>query len=465
MRDEFVAYALAPVFGWICFATAVYFAMRRPVANIFLGLAISSLGGVPLILGLTFARLSGVIGLMTIISLLARQGGSDTIQPKVLLRGPMSWFVWLCLVIFGKIFLETFIYGLDPSRMAAFMGALQDSFFPILVLLLGLARVGLSRVERDLVISMAVFPVLAVVGHIPFALQDGLLQDAWYGMDRFTLGNMDTINSARIICFGVIGWLLVFVLQETAKRIVQVFALGVAAGFVLLLLLTGTRQFLIVMLVFAVLWAFLLQKSGKVRLLISALVLGVGAYTFVYFVNSNNIVLKERVKVESLEDEATESRGAIWLRAAQNVLQHPLIGVGFKNFGEETQGVDRAGNPVILRDNAHGAMQDVFAEHGILLGFAFMCGFFQLSWRAVSLSRRDKVVTLRKCLILSLFSLEFALLFSSSFLNATPVYLLLILFIAWNYLLVERPQSSLRNPKPIPHAPARPLGMVGPSRG
>jgi hypothetical protein len=180
-----------------------------------------------------------------------------------LARAPLAWFVGVCLAISAKILIETVIYGLDASRTVALLTGLQDALFPTVILLLGVMRAGLEPTERDLLVGMVTFAILTVVGFVPFALKQGLLQSAWYGADRFTLGAVDSINSARILTYGAIASILAFSLPRKRSVAITFLASGIASGFVVLILLTGNRQFLLATSGFLLLWAFLIQSSRE----------------------------------------------------------------------------------------------------------------------------------------------------------------------------------------------------------
>lgn len=427
MELVFADYSYAALFGWLCLAASLFFALRRPAANAFLPLSVVGMGGVPLIAGFTYARLSLFVGLLTGLVLVLRRKQEGAVRIGALARTPLAWFAWVCLAILAKIFLETVIYGLDASRTVALLSGLQDALFPIVVLLLGVMRAGQEPTERDLLVGMVTFPVLTAAGYVPFALSQGLLLSAWLGTERIALGIADTINSARVLTYGAIGSLLVFSLYGKRSAAITFLAPCVTSGFVLLVLLTGNRQFLFALSGFLLLWAFLLQSSSRTRWLVSIAVLASLAYATASLVVTRDLVLKERISIAELLSEATDNRGVIWTRAFQTMLDHPVLGSGFKNFGEEFDAFDREGQIIGLRDSAHGAFQDVFTEHGMILGIAFLAGCIHLvvrSWRAVQQERRP---TAGKALTVGLLALLLPLPFSSVFLNATPLYLLLVM--------------------------------------
>jgi hypothetical protein len=422
----FAGYQYAVLAGWLCLAASLYFAFRRPAANALLNLTLVGMGGARLVHGYTWGRLSAGVAVLTVLALVLQKKQEGAVRLRDLARSPLAWFAAVCMVISAKILLETMIYGLDTSRRMYLSSAVVEGLFPVVVLLLAECRQSPEATERDLLLGMVTFPVLVIAGYLPFALKNGLISSAMDGSTRFSLGGADTINSARVLAYGGIASLVFFSSPRNRGVALRWLAPFLTAGFGVLLLLTGTRQFLLAFSVFLLLWAFLLQSSNWWRWLGGVATVACVAVTVSRFVGSSEIALKERVGSSELKWDASEGRGTIWAEAFQSVLKHPMLGTGFKNFGEKFDMVDKTGRPYVNRDTAHGVLQDVFAEHGVPLGIAFLAGCFHLvgrSWRAI---RRAGKPTNANALRVGLFSLLLPLLFSGIFLNALAIYLLLI---------------------------------------
>jgi O-antigen ligase len=343
----------------------------------------------------------------------------------------MRWFAVVCLIISIKILFETVYYGLDASRAAGLTSGLQEVLFPVAILLLALMRSGLESTQRDITIGMAVYPAIVVAGYLPFEVSQGLLQAAWFESSEFALGAVDTINSAHILAYGAVALALVYLFPRRRWTVTVLVAPCMAVVLVALTILTGNRQFVLALIGFLLLWAFFLQGSGRTRWLISITALAGLAYVIGSVVVSRHLALKERVSAQGLQDEAAGGRGVIWARAYDEMLDHLVLGTGYKNFGELIETVDRHGDPVILRDSAHGAFQDVFTEHGVFLGAAFLAGCMQLIVRTFRVILKErKTVTVGKAVTAGFLALLIPLPFSSAFLNATPVFLLLVMSLA-----------------------------------
>ena len=287
-----------------------------------------------------------------------------------------------------------------------------------------------SNAARDVLLGMAVFPILMFAGWLPVAVNNGLLLAAWNGVRRFTLGDADTINAARVLCFGAVGSFGLFLLPRKQGLAPVFLAPCLGLGLIVLVLLTANRQYLLTLFAFPVFWVFLLETSRLKRLIVGGVsIVFMGLVTY-DVVTSGDVVLKDRITADALAVEISEARGPIWADAFQTMLAHPILGTGFKNYGAEVDMMDRSGNLVIGRDSAHGVFQDVFTEHGIILGMAFLAGCVHLlmrSWRDLQQTRWPAA---DKALTAGMLALSLPLTISAGFLNATPVYVLLLLAMA-----------------------------------
>src|SRR5580765_4254058 len=191
-------YQYAVPAGWLCLAAALFFLWKRPAANAFLGISLVGIGGAPLIAGYTYGRISGGVGLLTVFALLLRRRRRAE-SPSAFARSPIRWFGGVCLLVSLKILIESLAYGANPTRTTFLTTALVEVLFPISVLLLAIVKCGLDSTERDIIIGMVTFPVLMIVGCLPFALQEGWFVSAANGSRLFTLGVADSINTARVL--------------------------------------------------------------------------------------------------------------------------------------------------------------------------------------------------------------------------------------------------------------------------
>lgn len=418
--------------AWLCFLVSCFFAVRRPAANALLNLTLIGVGEAPLALGFTSARLSGIVALMTVVMLLIRPRRHAAVPLNLMVHTPLAWLGWVYLAILAKILFESAIYGINAARTANLEMGLCEVVLPIGILLLSLARDGPEGTARDILIGMATYPALMLCAYFPYAVNAGHLQGVLSGLGRFGIGSADEINSARVMCWGAIGSFLLFLLRRNRNQgqAKNVLCLSVSCFLVLLTFLTGNRQYLFALLGFLVLWGICVKGSNDLRtmarvILVACFVLGVYKV-----VTSGNLALKDRLSGEAIEVEKTEGRGEIWGDALKSVFEHPILGAGFKNFGGESDAVDRTGSIIVMRDSAHGVIQDVFVEHGIVFGTAFLAGCLLVVKRALSGFQRQRQLTAELALTVASLAMIPPLLFSSVFLNAMPIYLLFILTMA-----------------------------------
>lgn len=418
--------------AWLCLLASVFLAVRRPAANALLSLTLVGIGTAPLVGDVSAARLSAVVAVASLVSLLRPSGRRRSrVALQSLARSPLLWFTGLCLLVLLKILIETVVYGLDSARAASLEVGLAQCVFPLSVVLLALARDGREATARDLLTGMIVFPVLMVAGYLPFAIEEGLMQATWFGTERFQFGPADPINTARVLTYGVLALLMWLSARRRYSLPLQVGIAALASAMLVLLLLTGTRQFVLAVAWIPVVWTWsgtrvtLLRRAGQ-----ALVILGLLGTAF-WVVSERSLVFGERVSTTALSTEMATGRGVVWTEALQALLEHPVLGAGFKNFGEDKfVGVGRFGADVVVRTSAHGVLQDVFTEHGLLLGILFVVGVVQLLARIWMHLREERAFTAERAVTILLLMLLTPLLFSGTFLNATPLFLLLVFVMA-----------------------------------
>jgi O-antigen ligase len=267
-----------------------------------------------------------------------------------------------------------------------------------------------------------------VAGLLPFMLQNGLLTKYLVGAQRFTIGPIDFITSAAVLAYGLVGWMvLISLLRRRGRRAVALLVSPIPLGFIVLLLMNGTRQYALGAAVFLFLWGFVFERTTLARWL-GSLVLLVGVvYAISALLASTDMQLKDRFSREQLRGEALEGRGLIWTKVVRTTLDHPVLGTGFRNYGENVVGMDKLRHPVVTRDVAHGVIQDVFVEHGLFLGTAFLAGCLHMLVRCWRGLRHERGITAGKGLRAGFMAMLVPLVFSGGFLNAAAVFLLLFL--------------------------------------
>jgi O-antigen ligase len=115
-------------------------------------------------------------------------------------------------------------------------------------------------------------------------------------------------------------------------------------------------------------------------------------------------------------------RSRIWKNGLATVWSEPLVGAGFRNFGEEVSELAAETNEVfVFKDNAHGFLQDTFVEHGIFLGCAVIASFFGIVFRLI----QTVATVTEKTYALILVTLISPYIFSGGVFNAFGFYLML----------------------------------------
>jgi O-antigen ligase len=162
-------------------------------------------------------------------------------------------------------------------------------------------------------------------------------------------------------------------------------------GFLYLLLLNGTRQLMLSCMIGFALVVF--YYLGRLRLGLVPVIFVMALVAGFVVKRSAETVFADRVAGTALQHELSLSRGAIWADAFEQMRARPLFGVGFRNYGAYNLAYnEETGQIVESKDNAHGYFQEVFVEHGIVLGMAALIaslgGLLLLLYRAV-LSRNE----------------------------------------------------------------------------
>jgi O-antigen ligase len=205
-------------------------------------------------------------------------------------------------------------------------------------------------------------------------------------------------------------------------------ALGAGLLFGTLVLATGTRQYAVAIGAAMLVLIQLIRGGRPARGIWAILVVIVCVCGAAVFFMHGRAVLQERFTADMLAYERGMGRGAIWREAFYEAVSNPLLGVGFKNFGQEVASLNRfTGEVEVLRDSAHGVFQDVFVEHGVVLGAGLLIGTCMLIYAAMPIRRASSKKPLKSRVMDGLLiALTVPLLFSGAFCNATAIYLLLV---------------------------------------
>ena len=282
-------------------------------------------------------------------------------------------FTLVVLAVWIKIAVDCAIGGMDVYRTSSIMYAMTRVWLPLVHLYFALRSSGIQKGAEAFLIGIMGYGGLVGLSALAFSLVDGSILNAFGGGSRLTLFGEDTINSARGPYYVVVV-ALVYVISVGRRSLTARVACGSLIGAMsLILLLTGTRQFVVAGIAFGVCVLMTALKTTKDALTFAGLVVVIGLIGSTLW---NTTAIGERFSGDRLEYEASSSRGAIWRDAFATAYSRPLTGAGFRLFGEETAVFSqRTGLVMLNRDSAHGYLQEMFAEHGMVLGTLGILGF------------------------------------------------------------------------------------------
>ncbi|MHB9008372.1 MAG: O-antigen ligase family protein [Limisphaerales bacterium] len=275
-------------------------------------------------------------------------------------------FGMVVLAVWLKIGMDCAIGGMDGYRSTSLIYALTRVWLPLVHLYFALRSSGIQKGSEAFLVGIMAYGGLVGLSALAFSLVDGSILNVIGGGGRLTLFGEDTINSARGPYYVVVV-ALVYLMSGARKSLTVRMACGSLIGaMALILLLTGTRQFVVAGILFGACVVITGMKNVKDALTFAGLVSVTGVIGSALW---NTTAIGERFSGDRLEYEASSSRGAIWRDAFAMAYSRPLTGAGFRLYGEENAVFsERRGMVVFNRDSAHGYLQEMFAEHGIVLG-------------------------------------------------------------------------------------------------
>jgi O-antigen ligase len=136
------------------------------------------------------------------------------------------------------------------------------------------------------------------------------------------------------------------------------------------------------------------------------------------------LAIVQRFSGDELDREKEDGRSAIWDKGFNQMFSdNPILGLGFRNFGEVGDASDPNSPTVVLRkDNAHGFFQEVFVEHGVVLGILMLVSFFYTLFKFRVYSQND--LSEFNALFFVMIAFFVTSFFSGSFLNGIGYFYL-----------------------------------------
>jgi len=372
--------------------------------------------GVEKLLGVSFAIFYTLIAYYIIFDLLVRNAKRrDQVKQK---KHSVLPVVIVLAIILIKILLDSFIYGFDSYRIEAIYASQFSLIIPLVILSLYIKLYGVLKTLKDFIVSGTILFTLVLLPLLPSIFSSQLIPSLTESY-RVTIFGIDTINSCRLFVYcAVFGYCAYFL---TSNRMVRLFLVGLIFLSTLLVILNGTRQYLLAIVAIAF---FCNIRTVSLKIIAVTVVLTIGvSYLYSNSTMIQNIELVNRISSNSIHEEGTQNRGLIWATQFQKMFdEDPIIGLGFRNSGEETVVINSTTKQEEkTKDNAHGFFQEVFVEHGIILGIlltiTFINAFLVLRNKLQHYDTVTKKLIISTCIILIL-----PLFLSGSVLNGFGVF-------------------------------------------
>jgi hypothetical protein len=304
-----------------------------------------------------------------------------TSKTKYFHSNKMSLFSKVLLLIILKIIMDTFVYGTNQFRVEILVIAFHVLFLSGYIFQTCFRLNGFEKTVKDFIVaSVLIHGVISVILFVPL-FQNQVIPALGLG-HRITIFNQDTINSARPFYLFIIFLLSAFHLKLIKNKYLKIIVTVIGMTCFFIIFLNGSRQYVIAL---GILLVFPIIKFNVKTFLFAGVAI-VMITPFLNFVNNKfaDISVVERFSSDQIERENDEGRSAIWKKGFSEMLsENPILGLGFRNFGNKiiNYSADNQ-NFTIKKDNAHGFFQEVFIEHGVILGIliliSFIFSFFEL---------------------------------------------------------------------------------------
>ncbi|MBI3416401.1 MAG: O-antigen ligase family protein [Verrucomicrobia bacterium] len=360
-------------------AAAVCF-LKYPSAISLLGFTAIGLGGEKFQESISYAQVVVALQfscLLTLIFRSARANGLDALI-GIFRKGTTFYFVVLA-ALWIKILFDCMAYGIDEFRLFSLKLAIYTVFLPGAIFLMSIVATGIEATGRGLLYGLCLFSCTYLLPLAYPIYAESRVVDAAFGDIRLTTFGMDTINGGRMFFFGCVGFLLLGA-SLRSRNLIKIFCFMVSLAFFIFCLLNGTRQYVVAVLIAVVAVLFMLGRTREVVAL--SILLGVAGLGYAMRGVYAEAQVAERVTTANVQMEMAEGRGRIWREAFYVALESPLLGVGYRNFGQELSSYsEETGEITSTKDTAHGFFQDVFVEHGFVFGTLLLIGWILVIWK------------------------------------------------------------------------------------
>lgn len=376
-------FALAPWGAFACIGVYLWLLWKFPSGVVFIGFTSYGIAWVT-IAGLNYARCVFVLQLFSAVVFffyILRSKGTERILQ--FLTSKHSIFLWFLVLIWLKISADVLYTGVDEFRSDALKSAIQIIFLPTIIFFMAAVGIDPWRFALGIMVGMVAFALAFVLPTVPGMFAEGRLTSALFGEDRLTIYNMDTINGGRFFFIGAVGS-MTLVIGGGFRRFWSVVLMVICCVFVAMLLLNGTRQYILGSVIAALMCTYSFIRSGGI---VKFLFLGImiAAISYLSYNIFQTAAVGERFSSASLVAEVSFSRGNIWRSAFMTGLDNPLFGVGFRRFGEVVTlgGQISEAESITTLSGAHGFFQEIWAEHGAVLGAISLIIFGYTLWQMI----------------------------------------------------------------------------------
>lgn len=373
-----------------------------------------SLGGGE-VFGLPFARFYILLLYIVTLYFLIIPNRPQTEKKK------FGFYNMLLVFILIKILLDSLIYGFDEFRSEGLIIAFHVIFLSFYIFHKSFEFNGYRKTLYDFIVSgLTVHGIISVVLFFPI-LQDQFFSALGFG-HRITIFNQDTINSGKPFFLYIIFLLAALRLKLIKSKYLIYLAIIASVFCFLIVFLNGTRQYFIALLL---IFIFPLIKFKLKNILItSLLVVIIPLFTDFFLENYSDLGVIARFSTDEIRNEKDEGRSKIWADGIGRMIsENPILGLGFRNYGEIID-VSAPNSPIIVlrKDNAHGFFQEVFIEHGVIIGILLLSSFFFTLFKFRSYSENN--LAYFNAIYTIMLSFFVTSLFSGSFLNGIGYFYL-----------------------------------------
>jgi hypothetical protein len=374
-------FALAPWAALSCIAVYLLLLWKFPSGVVFIGFTSYGIAWTT-IAGLNYARCVFLLQLFSALVFffyILRSKGTERILQFLTSRH--SILLWFLVVIWLKISADILYTGLDDFRTDALKAAIQTIFLPTIIFFMAAVGIDPWRFALGIMVGMVAFAIAFVLPTLPGMIAEGRLASALFGEDRLTIYNMDTINGGRFFFMGAVGS-MTLVIGGGFRRFWSVLLMVICCVFVAMLLLNGTRQYILGTVIAALMCTYSFIRSGGLLkyFFLAIMIAAIGYLSYNIF---QTAAVGERFSSANLVAEVSFSRGNIWRSAFHAGLDNPLFGVGFRKFGEVVTlgGQINEAEAMTTLSGAHGFFQEIWAEHGVVLGVIGLLIFGYSIWQ------------------------------------------------------------------------------------